>query len=600
MLKIIISAITIITLTSCGNPTHTPAPNENPTNTIIVTLREPALNTLTATSLNDTVTNVIQDALRASGETQLHSGTPEVLEVIHGFIMHNTSNNLMNAILSDNRVNTAEWDSVTTAFRGGVTWGLDRIDQRSPQLDQRFLAHLTGANVRVYVVDSGIHSSHSEFGGRVTVGYSAILDGRGTEDCSGHGTHVAGTIGSRTFGVAPGVSLTPVRVLNCNGSGTVSNAIKGLNWVLSNAQTHDSRSIVNVSLGAGGSSAFDSAVRTLYGNGIVTVVAAGNQNRNACNYSPGREPTAITVASISVGDVRSAFSNFGSCVDLFAPGEGIRSTDRYDSGTAIQSGTSMAAPHVTGIAALHLEDNPNWSAAQLSQLITLSATPNVITSPGVNSPNRLAYVNPNLGRPTGTTPTPTQPETTCDCTKHTFILRTTPTTAFTPPVGLPFGTLTTTVLNPERKTITVNLERLDDNVWVNVRSLTVTEESESFSLNNFSATHRYRIHTTTPTTVTIEQRHVINASIRTSGTSYTSGAFFVPERVLNAALVGPNGTNYDLFLERRDDLVWRVVASSQQAGSSEALTFRASEGLYRWRVQSRVGVGTFSLRSWSN
>lgn len=234
-----------------------------------------------------------------------------------------------------------------------ATWGLDRIDQ-SVGTNGSYSYVSTGAGVDAYVIDTGILGTHKDFGGRVKQGYSAISDRRGTTDCNGHGTHVSGTIGGATYGVAKQVSLIPVRVLDCRGSGTNSGVIAGVNWAINNHQA-GVKAVANMSLGGGASTALDSAITNLVADGVVVVVAAGNSAANACNYSPARVPTAITVAASAINDTIASFSNFGSCVDIIAPGVSITS-DWIGSNTAINtiSGTSMASPHVAGAKAREL------------------------------------------------------------------------------------------------------------------------------------------------------------------------------------------------------------------------------------------------------
>jgi subtilisin family serine protease len=225
----------------------------------------------------------------------------------------------------------------------GATWGLDRIDQRNRPLNGTFVYTYAGSGVRAYVIDTGIRTTHSQFGTRAAVSYDA-LGGNG-QDCNGHGTHVAGTIGGSTYGVAKSVQLRAVRVLNCSGSGTNSGVIAGVDWVRAN---HIKPAVANMSLGGGASSALDTAVNNAINAGVTFVVAAGNSNANACNYSPARVGAAITVGSTTSGDVRSSFSNYGSCVDIFAPGSSITSA-WYTSkrSTCRASATSRRRPCAT-------------------------------------------------------------------------------------------------------------------------------------------------------------------------------------------------------------------------------------------------------------
>jgi len=287
------------------------------------------------------------------------------------------------------------------------SWGLDRIDQRSLPLNSTFTATAQGSGVDTYIVDTGIYASHTEFTGRLAAGFSSIADSNGTNDCNGHGTHVAGTTAGTTYGIAKSATLIPVRVLDCSGSGSNSGVIAGLDWIVAH-HISGKAAVVNMSLGGGASTALDTAVQNVINDGIVMVVAAGNSNVDACNTSPARATNALTVGATgqySAGettDSRSSYSNYGPCLDIFAPGSRI--TSSWIGGSAAIntiSGTSMAAPHVAGVAAVLFGRYPSSTASQIASMLLISATPNVVIGPGTGSPNYLLYLDPLGGTPSG-------------------------------------------------------------------------------------------------------------------------------------------------------------------------------------------------------
>jgi subtilisin family serine protease len=297
------------------------------------------------------------------------------------------------------------------------SWGLDRIDQRNLPLDNSYTYPVTGTGVRAYIIDTGIRFSHGQFGGRASSGYDAI-DGGSADDCNGHGTHVAGTVGGTGYGVAKEVRLVGVRVLNCSGSGTTAQVVAGIDWVTANAVKP---AVANMSLGGGADSTLDAAVSRSIASGITYGIAAGNGNifgirQNACNTSPARVPEAITVGATQNNDAAASFSNYGTCVDLLAPGVSITSS-WYTSDTASNtiSGTSMATPHVAGAAAQLLQQNPGWTPQQVRDAMVANATTNKITNPGTGTPNRLLFVG------SGTTPPPPPPPAGCTGTNGTDV-----------------------------------------------------------------------------------------------------------------------------------------------------------------------------------
>lgn len=298
----------------------------------------------------------------------------------------------LDAVRRNPNVAYVEADQVVTASgtQSNPTWGLDRVDQRNLPLSGSYTYDQTGSGVTAYIIDTGIRSAHNDFGGRVAAGYTAVSDGNGTNDCNGHGTHVAGTVGGGTYGVAKSVTLKPVRVLDCNGSGTNSGVIAGVDWVTGDKS---GPAVANMSLGGGASTALDSAVTRSIDAGVSYAVAAGNDSgQNACNYSPARVGSALTVGSTTSSDARSSFSNIGSCLDIFAPGSSITSAwHTGNSATNTISGTSMATPHVAGAAALYLQSNPSASPSTVSSAIVNGATSNVLSNVGSGSPNKLLY-----------------------------------------------------------------------------------------------------------------------------------------------------------------------------------------------------------------
>jgi subtilisin family serine protease len=294
-------------------------------------------------------------------------------------------------LLRDPRVAYVEEDGYVelSATQSNATWGLDRVDQRDLPLNGSYVYNYLGTYVRAYVIDSGIRASHQDFGGRVLAGATAINDGRGTDDCNGHGTHVAGTIGGATWGIAKGVRLVPVRVFGCTGGSSNSTIISGIDWVTKN---HVKPAVANMSLGGPASTSIDDATKNLNNAGVTVVVAAGNDNADACNYSPARVSVAITVGSTTSSDYRSSFSNYGSCVNIFAPGSSIKSAwITSDTSTNTISGTSMAAPHVAGAAVLVLAADNSLSPSSVRSAIYNKATTGRLYSIGSGSPNRLLY-----------------------------------------------------------------------------------------------------------------------------------------------------------------------------------------------------------------
>ena len=297
----------------------------------------------------------------------------------------------LRALRRSGKVARVEPDRVVTASATqnmdatGQPWGLDRIDQRNLPLSRTYTYNSTAANVYAYIIDTGIRTSHADFGGRAQNVYDAF--GGNGQDCNGHGTHVAGTVGGTIHGVAKGVGLRGVRVLNCSGSGSTSGIIAALNWIRTNGQRP---AVANMSLGGGFSSTLNTATNNLANSGIFVAVAAGNENQNACNVSPASAAAAYTTAASDRTDLRASFSNWGSCVDGYAPGVSIKSA-WHNGGTNTISGTSMASPHVAGVGALYKSNFGDAASSTISSWINTNATPNVIRSNPTGTPNRLLY-----------------------------------------------------------------------------------------------------------------------------------------------------------------------------------------------------------------
>ncbi len=310
--------------------------------------------------------------------------------VLPGFVIRANAKQL-ERLLFDPRVDYVEQDGIVTASatQTGATWGIDRVDQRNLPLNSSYIYETTASNVHAYIIDTGVLGTHTQFTGRMSNGYTAISDSNGTNDCNGHGTHVAGTVAGTTYGVAKGARVHPVRVLGCDGSGTNSGVIAGMDWVTAN---HVKPAVANMSLGGGASTATDDAVQRMYAAGVTVVVAAGNDNANACNYSPARAVNAITVGSTTNTDARSSFSNYGTCLDIWGPGSNI--TSSWYTGTSATntiSGTSMASPHVAGVAALWLANTPPATPALVATALFNNSTLNKVTNAGTGSVNRMVH-----------------------------------------------------------------------------------------------------------------------------------------------------------------------------------------------------------------
>lgn len=531
--------------------------------------------------------------------------------VLRGFVA-SADDTALEQLLLDERVAYVEEDGIVSisATQNNATWGLDRIDQRDRPLNGSYVYDTTAANVNIYIIDTGIRPTHNEFGGRVYSGYSAINDGRGSNDCNGHGTHVAGSAGGSVYGVAKAARLFPVRVLDCQGSGTNSGVIAGMDWVASN---HSKPAVANMSLGGGASTATDQAVTRMRNAGVTVVVAAGNENQNACNVSPARSSAAITVGSTTSTDARSSFSNWGSCVNIFAPGSSITAA-WHTSNTATNTinGTSMASPHVAGVAALYLAANPSATPAQVETAIYNNATPNKVTNAGSGSANRLLYSLFGTGGG-GTPPDPT-PGTLANGTPVTGLSGSAGTEhRFT--VQIPSGASNLRFQMSGgsgdadlyvRRGSAPSTGSFDCRPWLTGNNETCTFASPQSGtwhvmVRGYSAFSGVSLVATWDTGSSAPCSNCTRytgslsgsgqAQVQPNGDYYTSNS----AGFQRGWLEGPANADFDLELYRWNGSAWVRVARSINTGSSEQVAYNGSAGYYYWRIVSYSGSGSYQF-----
>lgn len=482
----------------------------------------------------------IRDSLTDGHDTHEHRHFTSSIE---GFSLCGVSEQLLQDVRAHPMVDFVEEDAVVSI---SLEWGVDRIDQQRLPLDGRFNSNgVKGDGVDVYVVDTGIHYSHQEFGGRVVGGTSFV--GGSYDDCAGHGTHVAATIGGATVGIAPNVQLFAVRVLDCAGSGSSSGVISGLDWVGQNVRPRR-KSVVNMSLGGAVSSALDSAVRSLISSGIFVGVAAGNNGADACNSSPARVTEAITVGAVSNADALASFSNRGACVDILAPGVNIRSA--WYTGNNVYntlSGTSMATPHLVGAAALYLSAHPSASPAQVQNDIINSATLNAISGVPSGTPNKMLYILP-------------------------FLQSSAPAPAPAPATTLRPTTTTTTAATTAATT----------------RPAATTLASAPATCTG----------TLCETTTVLDGKSNYHPKSRSGYYCVTNTAAVSHHAILRPAASSATNTDFDLYLWgwNAATSAWVLKDSSSASGSSEEIRFTANGGgCWSWEVHSYYGTGSYTI-----
>jgi len=577
---------------------------------IVVLKDEVALLADEATTQGNRRVPRVPDMARQMGAEHGVQVTMSYQNVLRGFVVR-ADDRALAQLMMDDRVAYIEEDGVVSinATQNNATWGLDRIDQRDRPLNGTYIYDTTASNVYTYIIDTGVRPTHNDFGGRVLSGYTAINDGRGSNDCNGHGTHVAGTVAGNTWGVAKGARIVPIRVLGCNGSGTNAGVIAGMDWVVAN---HVKPAVANMSLGGGASTTTDQAVTRMRNAGVTVVVAAGNDNANACNYSPARSSAAITVGSTASNDARSGFSNFGSCVDIFGPGSSITSAwHTSNSATNTISGTSMAAPHVAGVAALFLADNPSASPAQVESAIYNNASTNKLSSIGSGSPNLLVYSRFDGGGG-GPDPDPSPSElqngvpvsglSGAQGSERRYTLNV-PAGATDLVISISGGSGDADLY--VRRGTEPTTSAYDCRPYLNGNNETCTFASPQAgtyhimvrgysSYANVTLQGSFTAAPTAPCTNCTKYSGSLsgtgNAQVQPDGTWYQSGA-----GNHSAWLRGPSNADFDLELYRWNGSRWVRVAQATSPDSNEDISYNGTAGFYYWRVLSYSGSGSYDL-----
>jgi len=481
----------------------------------------------------------------------------------------------------------------TVAVQNNATWGLDRVDQPALPLDSSFqYPDNGGRDVNIYVVDTGVRTTHQEFTGRVLPGRNFVSSGGflfggsvnpdDYEDCNGHGTHVAGTAAGSTYGVAKQANVVPVRVLNCFGSGSTSAVIAGVDWVAGN---HQKPAVANLSLGGFTSTALDTAVANAVDAGVTMVVAAGNDNANACNGSPNRVPEALTVGATTRQDQRSSFSNFGACVDLFAPGSDITSAwYQSDTQTASLNGTSMAAPHAAGAAALYLGANPSATPDAVNVALVDDTVTGAISNAGNQSPNRLLQITQQDGSGIDRLPTAAF---TADCVGTVCELDASGSSDDVAVAAWDWSLGDGNVASGEQITHDYGV---DGEFTV---TLTVTDTANQTG----STDQTLSVGTdTSPCPDCTRYEGQLNnggsAILPSNGFNFSGGQ-------IDAWLYSPAGASFTVTLQSQSCFLffcsWNNVTSASPQGGVAEIHSSVSSGYYRWQVQAQSGAGAYTL-----